>query len=83
MSRTFTITELNEKIDQAICGYECDFERLKNDESVEKLEIAAKIVALQDLKFELNDPNPIVNVTEKVQETLNVITAQNIVNNDL
>lgn len=85
MSRTFTIEELNQKIDGLIKEYESSaeeyFQELSDTEKGN--ECLAKAQALEDLKLELNDPNPIVNVTEKVQQSLNVITTNKIINDGL
>lgn len=38
--------------------------------------------ALIDLKLQINEPVPIQNVSENIQQTLNVVTAQNIIDNE-
>lgn len=76
MSRVFTIKELNEKIDELIDS--CD------EAGKETIPYNLGYVAgLNDLKLELNSPEPIVNVTEKVQESLNVIQTKKIINDEL
>lgn len=85
MSRTFTIKELNEKIDKLIKEYsgtaeEC-FQEIGDSERGEQY--LAKVEALQDLKLELNSPEPIVNVTEKIQESLNIIETNKIIKDGL
>lgn len=81
MSRTFTIKELNEKIDKLIKEYVEDLRETTSDQQNKVIE--GKIEALQDLKMELNSPEPIVNVTEKIQESLNIIETNKIIKDGL
>lgn len=85
MSRTFTIKELNEKIDALIAEYdgtaeEC-FQELGDIERGDQY--LAKVEALQELKLELNSPEPLVNVTQKIQESLNIIETNKIIKDGL
>lgn len=84
MSRTFTIKELNEKIDALVKDYTSELEdnRYQNDDTT-YIQLSAKIEALEELKLELNSPEPIVNVTEKIQESLNIIETNKIIKDGL
>lgn len=84
-SRMISLDELNKVIDDKVREYEntaeeC-FQELENPERGDQY--LAKVEALTVLKIEINEPKPIVNVSENVQQTSNVITTQNIVNNEL
>lgn len=46
-------------------------------------EFSEEIESLIDLKLKLNEPRPIINTSENIQQTKNVIDTQNIVNNEL
>jgi hypothetical protein len=84
MSRTFTIKELNEKIDAMVSGYEDDEKEAKRQgDNILADKYYAMCCALQELKIELNDPSPIVNVTEKIQESLNIIETNKIIKDGL
>lgn len=81
MSRTFTIKELNEKIDKLIAEFVEDLRETTSGQQNKVIE--GKIEALQDFKMELNSPETIVNVTEKVQQSLNIIETNKIIKNGL
>lgn len=83
MSRTFTIKELNEKIDNLISGYVEDLRETTSDQQNKIIE--GKIEALQDLKMELHDPQAIVSPdwANKIQESLNIIETNKIIKDGL
>lgn len=81
MSRTFTIKELNEKIHKLIIEAKEDFHQVEDRQTKDLL--MGKIIALQDLLIDLNDPEPLVNVTEKIQESLNIIETKKIIKDGL
>lgn len=84
MSKVYTIEELNQMVDALIKEYEEDYEVAKfRDDRAEQLRIFYKIVGLQDFLVELNDPEPIVNVTQKIQESLNIIETNKIIKDGL
>lgn len=84
MSRTFTIKELNEKIDELIAEYKRELNIAMSENSRSpQVNISGKIESLEELKLELNSPEPIVNVTEKIQESLNIIETQKIIKDGL
>lgn len=85
MSRAFTIKELNEKIDSLIAEYKGTAEECYQELSEPERggQYYAKVEALEELKLELNSPEPIVNVTEKIQESLNIIETNKIINDGL
>lgn len=86
MSRTFTIKELNEKIDELIAGYSKDLNVLSSQNAISPItqaRLSGKIDALEEIKLELNDPNAVVNVTEKIQESLNIIETNKIIKDGL
>jgi len=77
-SRMIPLDELNKIIDSKIKEYESG-----NDGFIGEEHFKAKIEALNDLKIEINEPAPIVDTSENIQQTKNVIDTQNIINNDL
>jgi len=79
MSRTFTIEELNKIIDEFILEYE---ESDMEAGGLERHIYQPIIKALQELKVELNSPEPLVNVSENIQQSINVETTK-IITNDL
>lgn len=84
MSRTISIDELNKRIDELIKEYSSsmvDCIQELGDEERSNF-YSGKIEALTDLKLELNSPDAVVNVTENVQQTLNVIEANKIINDN-
>lgn len=83
-SRMISIDELNKMIDDKIREYkntaeEC-FQELDNPERGN--ELLAQVSVLQDLKIEINDPQSIVNVSQNIQQTVAVIEAKNIINDN-
>lgn len=85
MSRTFTIKELNEKIDALLgdCRKELGIGDAQNSISpIGRAIISGKIEALEDLKLELNEPEAIVSPdwVNKIQESLNIIETKKIIN---
>lgn len=87
MSRTFTIKELNEKIDKLIAEYEAALKEPDNiyvlPKEIKDIELKAMINALEELKLELNSPEPLINVTQKIQESLNIIETNKIIKDGL
>lgn len=79
MSRTFTIKELNDKVDAMIENLVEMIPQSRNCID----ELNAQIEILQDLKLELNSPEPLINVTEKIQESLNIIETNKIIKDGL
>jgi hypothetical protein len=84
-SRMISLDEFNQLIDEKIKEYENSAEDAIQEYSDEERgnELLAKAHALGELKIEINEPKEIVNVSENVQQTSNVITTQNIVNDGL
>lgn len=81
MSRTFTIKELNEKITALI--EEAKEDHHEASDMGTKSILMGKVLALQDLYLELNSPEPLINVTEKIQESLNIIETNKIIKDGL
>lgn len=50
--------------------------------SVEHVRLQAKIEAINELMIDINEPFVVVNVPEEIQQTLNVIEAKNIINDN-
>jgi hypothetical protein len=73
---------INKWFDEIIQCYQEDAEEEIKDSLEYKL-IMAKIEAMQELKTDLNEPKPIINVSENIQQTVNVQEAKNIINNEL
>jgi hypothetical protein len=73
---------INKWLDEIIQCYQEDAEEEIKD-SLEHKILMAKIEAIQELKTDLNDPQPIINVSENIQQTVNVQEAKNIINNEL
>lgn len=84
MSRTISIEDLNKRIDELIKEYENSAEECTQELGDEERSMfyTGKVEALVDLKMELNSPDAVVNVTENVQQTLNVIEANKIINDN-
>lgn len=89
MSRSISIEELNKRIDKAIEEYEAELN--KSDlfvfvvpKPIRKVyELKAMVEALQDLKIDLNDPESVEDITENVQQTLNVVETKKIIDDEL
>lgn len=82
MSRTISIDELNKRIDELIKEYQSDLAEYLQyiDDVEEERKIQGKIQALSELKIELNDPQPIGDISENIQQTVAVIEANKIIN---
>jgi len=77
-----SLSALNNYIDQKVreydnCAQEC-IQEMGDQEQSDKC--SAKSEALNDLKIDINDPRHIEDVSENMQQTSNVITAKNIIN---
>lgn len=86
MSKSITIEELNKRIDALISDYnkELNVGAMQNSLSpVAQSNLSGKIEALEDLKIDLNDPEAVEDITENVQQTLNVIETKKIIGDDL
>jgi hypothetical protein len=70
---------INKWLDDIIQIYREDAEEEIKDSLEYKL-LMAKIEAMQELKTDLNEPQPIINVSENIQQTVNVEEAKNIIN---
>jgi hypothetical protein len=70
---------INKWLDDIIQIYREDAEEEIKDSLEYKL-LMAKIEAMQELKTDLNEPKPIINVSENIQQTVNVEEAKNIIN---
>lgn len=77
--RVIPLAELNKMIDEKVKEYkeaelgyfqECD-------------EMRAKAEALEDFKIDINDPQAFENVSENVQQTINVVDTKKIIDNGL
>lgn len=62
-----------------IKAYEEEREDLEKD-SIEYKLIGAKIEALEEIVIDINDPEPITELDDFVQQCINVIEAKNIIN---
>lgn len=84
MSRTISIEELNKRIDKLILDYQSDLAEYLQyiDDVEEERKIQGKIQALLELKIELNDPQPIGDISENIQQTVAVIEANKIINDN-
>lgn len=80
--RVIKVSVLNKRIDELIKEYENEAEDRIQEYGDEDgaSESFGKIKALQDLKIELNDPQCITDPKETVQQSLNLIEANNIIN---
>lgn len=85
MSKSITIEELNKRIDTLIAEYNSSAEEYFQEIEDEQKgnECLAKVEALQDLKIDLNDPEAVEDITENVQQTLNVIETKKIIGDEL
>lgn len=81
MSRIVKLEELNNRIDEAIAEYVQELKETTGDVQFKVVE--GKIKALEEFKIDINEPHAFIDVSEKVQESLNVNSAQNIVNNGM
>lgn len=79
--RVIKIAELNKRIDELINGYESELQAVIDEgrQWENKVSFSDKIDALQELKIELNNPEPATDLTETVQQSLNLIEAKNII----
>lgn len=84
MSRQISLDELNKLIDSKIEQYdnEAAKEGLKGDGNIEYDVCRGKSEALEDLKHEINEPRPIEDVSENLQQTFNVEETKKIINKD-
>jgi len=76
---TKTLTEWLTKI---VESYEEDMEDEEKGSMQHRI-IQAKIEAINELIIDLNDPIIFVDTSGVIQQTVNVITANKIINNDL
>lgn len=88
MSRSISIEELNKRIDRLISECEaCEKEEIENrSKGVDGIWTNSwrpKIEILNELKIDLNDPEAVEDITENVQQTLNVIETKKIIDNEL
>lgn len=84
MSRSISIEELNKRIDAKNREYEEDeAEAKKRGDYALANQYFAMIKALHELKIDLNDPEAVEDITENVQQTLNVIETKKIIDNEL
>lgn len=88
MSRTFTIKELNEKIDSLIDEHskKLNIGTMQNSISpISQANLSGKIEALEELKIDINDPEAIVSPdwANKIQESLNIIETNKIIKDGL
>jgi hypothetical protein len=85
MSRSISIEELNKRIDNLINEYKSSAEEYFQEIGDEKQgnECLAKVSVLEELKIDLNDPESVEDITENVQQTLNVIETKKIIDDEL
>jgi len=83
-SRSIRLEDLNKIIDDKIKEYESAAEECiqELEDSVKRDENLAKAEALSDLKIDINDPSPIVDTSENIDQTKAVISASKIINNE-
>lgn len=73
---------INKWFDEIIECYREDAEEEIKD-SLEHKILMAKIEAIEELKTDLSEPQPIINVSENIQQTVNVEETKKIINNGM
>jgi hypothetical protein len=82
MSRIISLDKVNDIIDDKVRQYENAAEEAiqEYEDEARGNELLAKAQALTDFKIEINDPEPATNLTENVQQSLNLIETDKLIN---
>lgn len=83
-NRVIPLVELNKMIDEKVKEYnEQAGENYRASDNEEFDRATAKAEALEDLKIDINDPQAFENVSENIQQTINVVDTKKIIDNGL